>query len=184
MRLVAAFALLVLVSLSPMSTGQDRATAFSAQPVPGATLVQRAKFVCGDTPQGYRCRTESGAVRRGKMMKIPNSKPSSPSDGSSGGAPWGGGGLWGGGLWGGNKNDAPASAPSASGTANGGATSSGCPANTERLGGHCIPYKQSCTRGLAANAAPQSCRNAREKLVCDFRSDGLKDCCCRIYSQN
>ena len=76
MRLVTAFALLVLVSLSPMSIGQDRAKAFSAQPVPGATLVKRAKFVCGDTPQGYRCRTESGAVRRGKMMKIPNSKPS------------------------------------------------------------------------------------------------------------
>ena len=122
MRLVTAFALLVLVSLSPMSIGQDRAKAFSAQPVPGATLVKRAKFVCGDTPQGYRCRTESGAVRRGKMMKIPNSKPSVSSNRSSGGAPWGGGGLWGGGtLWDGNKNDAPASTPSATSAVGGGA---------------------------------------------------------------
>lgn len=116
MHLVTEFALLVLISLSPMSIGKDRAKAFSAQPVPGATLVRRAKFVCGDTPQGYRCRTESGAIRRGKMMKIPNSKPSAPSDGASGGAPWGGGTLWGGGaLWDSNKKDAPESATGAAG---------------------------------------------------------------------
>lgn len=184
MRLVTAFALLVVVALSPLSTGQDRALAFSALALPGATDVRRAKIVCGDTPEGYRCRNEGGAIRRGKMQKIPNSAPSAPSDGTSGSAPWGGGGLWGGGsLWGGNKNEAPAAAPSAGSTASG-AAASGCPANTERLGGHCIPYKQTCTRGLAANAAPQVCRSAQEKLVCDFRSDGLKDCCCRVYSQN
>jgi len=184
MRLVTAFALLVFVLLSPMSIGQDRALAFSAQPLPGATDVQRVKIVCGDTPEGYRCRSESGAIRRGKMPKIPDSKPSAPSDGSSGSAPWGGGGLWGGGaLWGGNKNEAPAAAPPA-GSAGGNTAAGGCPANTERLGGHCIPYKQTCTRALAANAAPQVCRNAQEKLVCDFRADGLKDCCCRVYSQN
>ncbi|ODR98372.1 hypothetical protein AUC68_07970 [Methyloceanibacter methanicus] len=195
MRLVTAFALLVVVALSPLSIGQDRALAFSAlafsaqylaaRPLPGATDVQRAKIVCGDTPEGYRCRSEGGAIRRGKMPKIPDSGPSAPSDGTSGNAPWGGGGLWGGGsLWGGNKDEAPAAAPSAGSGGERRAAAGGCPANTERLGGHCIPYKQTCTRGLAANAAPQVCRSAQEKLVCEFRADGLKDCCCRIYSQN
>jgi len=62
MRFVTAFALLVLVSLSPMSIGQDRAKAFSAQPVPGATLVKRAKFVCDFRSDGLKdccCRVYS-----------------------------------------------------------------------------------------------------------------------------
>jgi hypothetical protein len=185
MRLVIAVVLLIFLWGSPVFVGQDRAAAISPQPQPGTTLVQRAKIVCGDSPEGYRCRSEGGAIRRGKMPNIPDSgKPSAPTDGSSGGSLWGGGGggLWGGGsLWGGDKNQAPAAAPSG-GT--GSATAGGCPPNSERLGGHCIPYKQTCSRGLAANAPPQSCRSAQEKLVCDFRADGLKDCCCRIYSQN
>ncbi|ODR96916.1 hypothetical protein AUC70_14165 [Methyloceanibacter stevinii] len=185
MRLVTAFVLLSVLWLSPVAVGQDRAAALSAPPQPGQTLVQRAKIVCGDDGTGYRCRSEGGAIRRGKMPDIPDSgKPSAPSDGSSGGGLWGGGGgLWGGGsLWGGNKNEAPAAAPSTGGA--GSAAAGGCPPNSEMLGGHCIPYKQTCSRGLAANAPPQSCRSAQEKLVCDFRADGLKDCCCRIYSQN
>ena len=79
--------------------------------------------------------------------------------------------VLGGALWGGNKHEAPAAAPSTGGT--GSAAAGGCPPNSERLGGYCIPYKQTCSRGLAANAPPQSCRNAQEKLVCDFRADGL-----------
>jgi hypothetical protein len=183
-RLVIAVLLLIVVWMSPVFIGDDHAAAVSVQPQPGATLLERAKIVCGDTPEGYRCRSEAGAIRRGKMPDIPDSgKPSAPSSGSSGGSLWGGGGLWGGGaLWGGNKNEAPAAAPSTGGA--GSTAAGGCPPNSERLGGHCIPYKQTCSRGLAANAPPQSCRNAQEKLVCDFRADGLKDCCCRIYSQN
>jgi len=196
MRLVTAFALLILLWVAPVSSGRDQAAAISAPPVPASTLVQRAKIVCGDTPEGYRCRREGGAIRRGKSPKLPESKgPSAPTDGTSGGPLWGGGGgglwgrggggLWGGGaLWGGNKNEAPASAPPSVGAATGGTAAGGCPPNTERLGGHCIAYKQTCSRGLAANAPPQLCRSAQEKLVCDFRADGLKDCCCRIYSQN
>ncbi|MEM8573103.1 MAG: hypothetical protein AAGF48_00540 [Pseudomonadota bacterium] len=188
MRLVTAFALLIVLWLTPVSTGRDQAAAISAPPVPESTLVQRAKIVCGNTPEGYRCRSEGGAIRRGKMPSIPDSgKPSAPTDGTSGGPlrGGGGGGLWGGGaLWGGNKNEAPASAPATGGAASGSAGTGGCPPNSERLGGHCIAYRQTCSRGLAANAPPQACRSAQEKLVCDFRPDGLKDCCCRIYSQN
>jgi hypothetical protein len=51
------------------------------------------------------------------------------------------------------------------------------------LAGHCIPYTQTCNRGLAAIANPQACRGAEEKQVCSFREDGLKDCCCRTYSK-
>lgn len=175
MRLVCGLVLMAFVWMSPVLLGWAHAPAFSAPHLPSASDVLDVKFVCGDTPDGYRCRNESGAIRRGKMHKIPKRK----SDESSGDSLWGGGGLWGGG------DDAQPSAPAA-GAASGGAAaaSRGCPANSERLGGHCIPYTQSCKRGLAANAAPQACRSAQEKLICDFRSDGLKDCCCRTYSAN
>ncbi|HML92653.1 hypothetical protein [Methyloceanibacter sp.] len=177
MRLVTAFTLLVLICLSPLPGSQDRAAAFTRAPLQGTSLVGQAKFVCGDTAEGYRCWSERGAIRRGKMPKVPNSS-SSGTPGSGGAAA---GGLWGGGsLWGGGKDDAASSAPSAGSAASAG----GCPLNSERLGGHCIPYTQTCKRGLAANAAPQACRSGQEKLVCDFRADGLKDCCCRLYSPN
>jgi hypothetical protein len=68
-------------------------------------------------------------------------------------------------------SQAPAAAPAS------------CPKNAELLGGHCIPYTQTCNTGLAANANPQPCRGAEEKQVCSFRSDGLKDCCCRTYTK-
>ncbi|MGD9026912.1 MAG: hypothetical protein PVJ31_02910 [Methyloceanibacter sp.] len=191
MRLVSMFALALVLWLSPMPVGQDRAAALSAAEMPVSSLVQRAKIVCGNTPEGYRCRSEGGAIRRGKMPKIPKSNNSSPpAAGSTGGSLWdggggGSGGLWGGGaLWGGKKNEAPASAPASGRAATGTAAAGGCPPNSEQLGGYCIPYRQTCNRGLAANAAPQVCRTSQEKLVCEFRTDGLKDCCCRIYSQN
>ena len=183
MRLVTAFTLLVLICLLPLPGSQHRAAAFTRAPLQGASLISQSKFVCGDTAEGYRCWSERGAIRRGKMPKIPNSSSSGApsSGGAAGGGLLGGGGLWGGGsLWGGGKDDAAASAPSAGSAASAG----GCPLNSERLGGHCIPYTQSCKRGLAANATPQACRSGQEKLVCDFRADGLKDCCCRLYSQN
>ena len=132
MRLVIAVVLLIVLWMSPVFIGDDRAAAVSVQPQSGTTLVERAKIVCGDTPEGYRCKREGGAIRRGKMPDIPDSgTPSAPSGGSSGGSLWGGGGggLWGGGsLWGGNKNEAPASAPSG-GT--GSAAAGGCPPNSE-----------------------------------------------------
>jgi len=160
-------------------SGANTAAAFSpvAPPPPDHAIVHDAKFVCGQTPEGFKCRNEPGAIRRGKMRKIPKSGSSGSS--GSGGSGW----------FGGSRDDAeapleaPAAGAGAAGSGAAGGTASGCPPNSERLGGHCIPYTQTCRRGLAANTPPQVCQRAEEKLVCDFRADGLKDCCCRTYSQ-
>ena len=167
MRLVYAFLLAALLGMSVSVAG----SASALIPVPATSsaqaLLHDAKIVCGDTGQGYKCRNEPGAVRHGKMRKIPGASDK-PSEGlTEGGDPdalppaSGGAGAY----------QAPAAAPTS------------CPNNAELLGGHCIPYTQSCRKGLAANAPPQVCQGAEEKLVCDFRPDGLKDCCCRTYSK-
>lgn len=179
MRFVFGLLLLVLALTSPVLLAGGSAAAFSGMDadafVPERPLVQQVKIVCGDFGNGYTCRSEPGAIRRGKMQKIPGSGTSG-SSGSSGG-----------GWFGGGSNDDPDALPPAAGDAGGGtapsAAATSCPANSELLGGHCIPYTQSCSTGLAAGAAPPVCRNAEEKLVCNFRSDGMKDCCCRIYSK-
>lgn len=142
-------------------------------PFADASLLQRAKIVCGQTPEGFRCRNEPGAIRQGKNRKVPTPRNQPNGSDTSGG--------WFGSESGSSDPDALPAAP-ADGTS-GGAAAGTCPPNTERLGGHCIPYTQTCNRGLAAGAPPQVCRGAEEKLVCDFRPDGLKDCCCRTYSQ-
>ena len=150
------------------SRGAPRAP--EAAPAASTRLVQQAKIVCGQTGQGFKCRNESGAVRRGKMQKIPGA-----SGGPSGG--WSDSS--------GADGDALPSAPGEPGTSTQapGAVPASCPANSELLGGHCIAYTETCRKGLAGNAPPQACQGAEEKLVCDFRPDGLKDCCCRTYSK-
>lgn len=165
-------ALVALVWVSPVLFSSAPAPAFSGPathlddtPFADISLLERAKIVCGQTPEGYRCRNEPGAIRRGKMRKIPKAR-NEPS-----------------GSWSGSE-DPDALPPAPTDGASGGATAAGaCPPNSERLGGHCIPYTQTCNRGLEAGAPPQVCRGAEEKLICDFRPDGLKDCCCRTYSQ-
>jgi hypothetical protein len=178
MRFVLGLLLLALAWMSPVLLASGGAAAFigasAGASLPQASLVRQAKIVCGDFGNGYTCRNEPGAIRRGKMRKIPGSP--SGSSGSSGG-----------GWFGGGDDDDPDALPPATGDAGAGAAPStaatSCPANSELLGGHCIPYTQSCSTGLAGGAAPPVCRNAEEKLVCNFRSDGLKDCCCRTYSK-
>ena len=169
MRLASALALITLILMSPALFVQSPAPALAGflDPSGGTSsvdtsLVERAKIVCGQTPEGYSCRHEPGEIRRGKMRKVP--KRRGDTDDSV-------------------DPDALPPAP-ADGTSGGGATAAGaCPPNSERLGGHCIPYTQTCNRGLEGGAPPQVCRGREEKLVCDFRPDGLKDCCCRTYSQ-
>lgn len=175
MRFVFAIELLALFAAWLALPGAKGAGAFIRMPVPPSdqSLIIDAKIVCGDFGQGYTCRRESGAIRRGKMHKVPSGGPSSGSDNSSG---W----SW---FAGSDDENAPPPPDAAPGPGGAGAASSGCPPNSERLGGHCIPYTQTCRRRLAANAPPQVCQNAEEKLVCDFRADGLKDCCCRTYSK-
>jgi hypothetical protein len=180
MRIVVGLLTLALVLVSAALLGSGPATAFArlAQPGTAQSLVLDAKIVCGDFGNGYTCRREGGAIRRGKNIKVPGGG----SDSSSGSE----GGLFGGGGWfGGGSDDADAlPPPPGDGTsAPPSTTAASCPANTELLGGHCIPYTQSCRSGLAAGAAPQVCANVEEKLICNFRSDGLKDCCCRTYSK-
>jgi len=169
MRFICASLLMALVWVSPVLLGGGGAPAFMGAMPPASQqkLLHDAKIVCGDFGQGYTCRNEPGAVRHGKMRKIPGASDE-PSEGlTEGGDPdalppaSGGAGAY----------QAPAAAPTS------------CPNNAELLGGHCIPYTQSCRAGLAANANPQPCQGAEEKLVCDFRPDGLKDCCCRTYSK-
>jgi hypothetical protein len=171
MRLVCGVALIALLWVSPLLLGGGGAPAFmGASPQASQqSLLHEAKIVCGDFGQGYTCRNEPGAIRRGKMQKIPGASSDESPGGPTGGgdpdalppAPGGAPGAY----------QAPAAAPSS------------CPANSELLGGHCIPYTQSCRAGLAANANPQPCLGAEEKQVCTFRADGLKDCCCRTYSK-
>jgi hypothetical protein len=162
---------LFLAWLAPPEAGG--AVARTLAPPSVQSLFLDAKFVCGDFGEGYTCRRESGAIRRGKMPKIPGADSSSGSGSSSRGGWFGGS----------DDEDSLPPAPAAGSTSSGDAASGACPPNSERLGGHCIPYTQSCRKGLAANAPPQVCQNAEEKLVCDFRADGLKDCCCRTYSK-
>jgi hypothetical protein len=172
MRLVCGFVLMALLWLSPVLLGSGGAPAFmgAITPASGPPLLQDAKIVCGDCGEGYTCRQESGAIRRGKMPKIPGSKSGSSS-----------GGLFGGGS---DDPDALPPAPGADGASQApNAAPATCPVNSELLGGHCIAYNQTCRKGLAAAAPPQACPGAEEKLVCDFRPDGLKDCCCRTYSK-
>jgi hypothetical protein len=58
-----------------------------------------------------------------------------------------------------------------------------CPKNSELLGGNCVHYTATCSNGLAADAPPQVCAAADEKLACKMRQDGLKDCCCLLYDK-
>jgi hypothetical protein len=175
MRFVFSFVLSALFLAWLALPGADGAAAFSrmSSPPSDQSLTLDAKIVCGDFGQGYTCRREPGAIRRGKMPKVPRAGSSRGSESSTGGGWFGGG------------DDEDALPPPAPGTgaSSGKAASEGCPPNSERLGGHCIQYTQTCRRDLAANAPPQVCQNAEEKLVCDFRADGLKDCCCRTYSK-
>jgi len=167
MRLLA-FVLTALLWALPVLLGGGGASAIVHINTPSSEpLVRDAKFVCGMTDEGFKCRNEAGAIRRGKNVKIPGA----PSGGSSAGTT--------------ESSDPDALPPASDGTAQSapGAAKATCPSNTEMLGGHCIPYTQTCNRGLAANANPQPCRGAEEKQVCSFRSDGLKDCCCRTYTK-
>jgi hypothetical protein len=58
-----------------------------------------------------------------------------------------------------------------------------CPRNSELLGGNCVHYSATCSTALAADAVPQPCQGAEEKLACKMRQDGLKDCCCLTYDK-
>jgi hypothetical protein len=174
MRLLCSFVLTAFLWVLFVACGGGSASAFVhvTPPSSGQRLLLDAKFVCGMTPDGFKCRRESGATRKsGKAPKIPGSSSSGSSEA----------------LTDSSDEDAlpPASgdtgyaAPPPAATA----VPTTCPENSELLGGHCIPYTQRCTTGIAPNAYPPQCRGAEEKQVCNFRPDGTKDCCCRTYAK-
>jgi hypothetical protein len=172
MRFVSGLLLLALISVSSALVGGG-AFAFTPPlaPSPDRSPVQDAKIVCGDFGSGYTCKRESGAIRRGKNIKVPGS--GSDSSGTSSGGGW----------FGGSSDDPDALPPASSATgAAPSTTATNCPANTELLGGHCIPYTQRCTASIPPSAAPPLCQG-EEKQVCNFHPDGSKDCCCRVYSK-
>jgi len=171
MRFVFGSMVLALVLVSSALLGDGRAAGLTQAPRAsfGAPLVHEAKIVCGNFGNGFTCRNQSGTVHRPKGVRPPGAASGETSGGTM-------------------ESGDPDALPPASGDA--GASSqapnavpTSCAANSELLGGHCIPYTQTCRKGLAAAAPPQVCRGAEEKLICDFRPDGLKDCCCRTYSK-
>ncbi len=152
MRLFFAFVLTALLWALATVAGHDGAS---------------AKIVCGQTDQGFKCRNESGAVRRGKMGKIPGASKGGSSEGTAEGVD--------GDALPPASSDAGASAPSAA--------PANCPRNTELLGGVCVRYTASCRSGVPTNANVPPCRSAEEKLVCKIGSDGLRHCCCQLYDK-
>lgn len=170
MRLLCAFVLTALLWVLPVVLGQDGASAYLGVTPPASEqpLLHDAKIVCGDTGQGFKCRNEPGNVRRGKMRKIPGSSSGGSSEGP---------------MESGDENALPPDPGDAGTYQRPAAAPASCPKNAELLGGHCIPYTQTCDAGLAANANPQPCRGAEEKQICSFRPDGRKDCCCRTYTK-
>ncbi|HUU66035.1 MAG TPA: hypothetical protein VMW57_01975 [Methyloceanibacter sp.] len=170
MRLALAFVVTAFLALCPVTFGASAVSALvpaAPSDMSNPSLLRDAKIVCGDFGEGYTCRRESGSIRRGKNIKVPGASSGGSSEAQI------------------ENSDPDALPPASGGTAYPAqsAPPATCPSNTEMLAGHCIPYTQTCNRGLAANANPQACRGAEEKQVCSFRPDGLKDCCCRTYSK-
>lgn len=173
MRFVFGLILLVVFLVSPALLSGASA---EMPVIPGPadhSVVHKVKIICGDFGEGYTCRRESGAIRRGKMRKVPGSKSNDS----------------GGGLFGGDSEDPDALPPPSADTGTPPGTgpaprtrTANCPANSELLGGHCIPYTQRCTTAIPPTGYPPQCQ-AEEKQVCNFHADGTKDCCCRTYSK-
>lgn len=176
MRLLFAFVLstccfVLLANAAPLTV------TVGSSPLP-APLVLDAKFVCGDFGSGFTCKRESGRARP--------LKGTVPGKSGSGGYSNDGGYSTDSATTGGEDALPPppgdsgwTSAPPPAAAA---AASSGCPENSELLGGHCIPFTQRCTAGIPPTAYPPQCQG-EEKQVCSFHPDGSKDCCCRVYSK-
>jgi hypothetical protein len=177
MRLVFGFVLAALVCVLSVALWGGGASALMPGAVPSVPppVVHDAKIVCGDFGEGFTCKREEGAVRRSdKTPTIPGSSsqeasppPVSGDSDALSPAP---------GDTGGYAAPPPAATPAPR------AIPATCPAKTELLGGHCIPYTQRCTNGIPPSAYPPQCRS-EEKQVCNFHPDGTKDCCCRVYSK-
>jgi hypothetical protein len=165
MRLLCAFAIAAALSLVPYS-------------IDGGGNSLQAKILCGNFGEGFTCKNAPGAGPQYGKNAIPGAPPQAaeptpevvPPDGT-----WQG-------------STAPAESGSATSCQHGMVgtppDNCRCPKNSELLGGNCVHYTASaCSNGLAADALPQACRGAEEKLTCTLRQAGLKDCCCVTYDK-
>jgi hypothetical protein len=172
MRLLCALVgpLLFVLSLAFGGDGSAAGAQFvQLVPAPERQLVIEAKVICGTFDGKWGCKHSPGGATFGKNA-TPGTRatPDDSPEGVTGGDPsTGTDGA-------GDTGQPSVATPDAPKT---------CPQNSELLGGHCIPYTQNCRNGLAADANPQACTGAEEKQVCNFRPDGLKDCCCRTYDK-
>jgi hypothetical protein len=176
MRLPCAFVLATFLWVLPSALGGDRAAAFAQLIRPSAPArVLEAKLLCGMFDGSFTCKVAPGIVAPHGKNVIPGARREVPDTSSQGNT--GGGGE--------QDTTAPLSGESDTGVAAQPppVAPKTCPANSELLGGHCVRYSQTCRSGLAASVNPQPCRTVEEKLVCNYRQDGLKDCCCRLYDK-
>ena len=197
MRLLCAFVLACSLWLLSSILGGERATAVAGfvrpTSMPEQHLVLHAGWVCGTFDGKWGCRSATGGAQRGKNA-IPGVDDRNtdivPSEA----------------VQPGEHSCPPGHTVLAAPNASGGyceppegaseATNMGCqrgmvgtppnchcPKNSELLGGNCVHYTATCSNGLAADAPPQVCAAAEEKLACKMRQDGLKDCCCLLYDK-
>jgi len=188
MRLLCAFVLASCFWGLPAALRADRAAALmqitGPSPSSGPQLVLPVMLVCGVFDGKFSCKNNLGGVPHGKNA-IPgvdkNTSQDSPDTTT--------GGDWRGTTAPADSGQAPsAGTPDAATTCRHGMVGTPpncrCPKNSELLGGNCMHYTASaCSNGLASNALPQACPGVEEKLSCEMRQDGLKDCCCVTYDK-
>jgi hypothetical protein len=168
MRRVCGFALAAFLLMLPLVLGGDNAS---------------AGIVCGMFDGKFSCRSDSKAAPQFGKNATPGA-PISNQDNSSqepiGGQDAGGG-------WNTEQSTAGGAPDAATGCQHGMVgtpPNCRCPPSSELLGGNCVRYTASaCSNGLASDALPQACQGVEEKLSCNMRQDGLKDCCCVTYDK-
>jgi hypothetical protein len=165
-----------------LALGSPKAGAFSPALAPSSAkapgLVLDAVMECGVFDGKFQCRPSRGGKAFGKGAGPgDDTKEARPEPAPGGLLPGTGAGQA-------VQGGAPADPNACQGGMVGTPPNCRCPESTEQLGGVCVRYTAStCSKGLAANDAPQACQGIEEKVSCTLRDDGLKDCCCITYDK-
>jgi hypothetical protein len=201
MRLLCTIALALALAALASVCGGGRSLAltqsFPAASLPEPRLVQEAAWVCGTFEGKFGCRSATGSVERGKNAvggvgnETPEMVPREAVQPGEHSCPPGYRVLAAPNASGGYCEPPEGASEGTSEATNMGCErgmvgtppNCHCPKNSELLGGNCVHYTATCNTGLAAEAAPQVCPGADEKLACKMRQDGLKDCCCLLYDK-
>jgi hypothetical protein len=170
MRRVCGFALAAFLLMLPLVLGGDNAS---------------AGIVCGMFDGKFSCRSDSKAAPQFGKNATPGAPTSnSPQEpiGGQDAIPNAGTGGWN--TEQGTAGGTPDAATGCQHGMVGTPPNCRCPPSSELLGGNCVRYTASaCSNGLASDALPQACQGVEEKLSCNMRQDGLKDCCCVTYDK-